>query len=58
MNRLLPVLTLKKEFVDFFDNPRLNQFGPGQNCFFVVITGLGWILGVIFIAAFATITHG
>ena len=58
VNRLLPVLSLKKEFVDFFDNPKLNQFAPWQDLLFVVFGMLGWVLGVVVIAAFATITHG
>jgi hypothetical protein len=58
VNRLLPVLSLKKEFVDFFDNRKLNQFTPLQDFVFVVLAVLGWVLGAIVIAAFATITHG
>jgi hypothetical protein len=58
MNRLLPVFNLKKEFVDFFDNPKLNQFGPWQDFFSVIFAGIGWVFGAIVIAAFATITHG
>jgi uncharacterized protein YjbI with pentapeptide repeats len=58
VNRLLPVLSLKKEFVDFFDDPKLNQFKPWQDFLFVALAVLGWVLGAIVIAAFATITHG
>ena len=58
VNRLLPVLSLKKEFVDFFDDPKLNQFEPWQDFVFVALAVLGWALGAIVIAAFATITHG
>ena len=57
VNRLLPVLTLKKEFTDFFDNPGVNQFTPWQDFFFVTLAVLGWVLGAIVIAAIATITH-
>jgi uncharacterized protein YjbI with pentapeptide repeats len=58
VNRLLPVLSLKKEFADFFDDPKLNQFRPWQDLLSVVFAGIGWVLGAIVIAAFATITHG
>jgi hypothetical protein len=58
VNRLLPVLSLKKEFVDFFDNSKLNQFTPWQDFIFVALAVLGWFFGAIVIAAFATITHG
>ncbi len=58
VNRLLPVVNLKKEFTDFFDDPKLNKFTPGQDFFFVILAVLGWVLGAIVIAAMATITHG
>jgi hypothetical protein len=58
VTRLLPVLSLKKEFVDFFDDPKLNQFKPWQDFVFVALAVLGWVLGAVVIAAFATITHG
>jgi hypothetical protein len=57
INRLLPVLSLKKEFVDFFDDPKLNQFTPCQDFIFVAFGVLGWVIGAVVIAAFATITH-
>jgi hypothetical protein len=57
VNQLLPVVTLKKEFKDFFDDPKLNQFTPRQDVFFVILAVLGWVLGGIVIAAIATITH-
>jgi hypothetical protein len=58
VNRLLPVLNLKKEFVEFFDTRALNQFKPCQDFFFVVFAIFGWVLSFIVIAAFATVTHG
>jgi hypothetical protein len=54
----LPGVTLKKEFKDFFDDSTLNKFTPHQDFFFAILVVLGWILGAIVIAAFATITHG
>jgi hypothetical protein len=58
INRLLPVVTLKKEFADFFDDRKLNQFGSWQDSLFIVLSMLGWVLGLIVLAAMATITHG
>jgi uncharacterized protein YjbI with pentapeptide repeats len=36
VNKLLPGVNLKKEFVDFFDDPAHNKFTPRQDFFFVV----------------------
>jgi hypothetical protein len=58
INRLLPVVTLKKEFADFFDDRKLNQFGFWQDSLFIILSMLGWVLGLIVLAAMATITHG
>ena len=58
VNRLLPVVTLKKEFAEFFDNPALNKFTPLQDFSFTILGVLGWLLGVIVVAAIAAITHG
>ena len=52
------MVSLKKEFGDFFDNPDLNKFTPGQDFFFVILTALGWLLGLIVLAAITTITRG
>jgi uncharacterized protein YjbI with pentapeptide repeats len=57
-NKLLPGVNLKKEFADFFDDPAHNKFTPRQEIFFVVLTALGWVLSLIVLAAFASITHG
>jgi hypothetical protein len=57
-NKLLPGISLKKEFADFFDDPTHNKFTPRQDLFFVVLAALGWVLSLIVLAAFATITHG
>ncbi len=58
VNRLLPVLTLKKEFADFFDDPKLNKFTSWQDFLFTALAVLGWVLGAVVVAAVATITHG
>jgi hypothetical protein len=58
VNRLLPVINLRKEFTDFFDDPARNKFTPRQDFFFTILSVLGWVLGAIVLAAMATITHG
>jgi hypothetical protein len=58
LNRLLPVLNLKKEFADFFDNPGLNKFTRWQDLFFTFLGMFGWMVSAFVIAAMATITHG
>jgi hypothetical protein len=57
-NKLLPVVSLKKDFSDFFDDQRRNMFTPWQDIFFTVLAALGWVLGLVVVAAMATITHG
>lgn len=56
VNRILPVIELKKEFKDLFDERK--NFTPRQDFFFTILAAFGWVLGVIVVAAFATITHG
>ena len=58
VNRLLPVINLKKEFTDFFGDPARNKFTPRQDFIFTILSVLGWVLGAIVLAAMATITHG
>jgi hypothetical protein len=58
VNKLLPGANLNKEFADFFDDPAHNKFTPRQQFFFVALAALGWVLGLIVLAAFAAITHG
>jgi hypothetical protein len=57
-NRLLPFITLKKEFTEFFDNREVNGFTRGQDLFFTVFAVLGWVLGAIVLAAMGTFTKG
>ena len=54
VNKLLPVVSLKKDFADFFDNQWRNMFTPWQDVFFTVLAALGWGLGLIVIVAMAT----
>jgi hypothetical protein len=56
-SKLLPIVSLNKDFSDFFDNRWRNMFNSWQEVCFTVLTGFGWILGLIVVAAIATITH-
>jgi hypothetical protein len=56
VNRLLPFVTLKREFIEFFDNNK--AFTPRQDLFFMVFAVLGWVLGAIVLAAMGTFTKG
>ena len=57
-SRLLPFITLKKEFSEFFDDKEVNRFTRGQDLFFIVFGVLGWVLGAIVLAAMGTFTKG
>jgi hypothetical protein len=58
VDRLLPFITLKKEFSEFFDNKEVNRFTRWQDLFFIVFGVLGWVLGAIVLAAMGTFTKG
>lgn len=58
VNQLLPVINIRKEFADFFDDATLNRFTPWQSVLFTMLKIFGWALGGIVLAAMATITHG
>jgi cytoskeletal protein CcmA (bactofilin family) len=58
VNRLLPFITLKKEFSDFFNDPQVNKFTRGQDVFFVLFGAIGWLLGAVVLAAMGTFTRG
>jgi hypothetical protein len=56
LHRLLPIVKLSKEYEDFFDNPSTNadwprNFNRIQVCYFAVHAILGWVLGLILLAA-------
>jgi hypothetical protein len=59
LHRLLPIITLSKEFDDFFDNSdgdchNLNRFQVG---YFAVHAIAGWVLGLILLAAMSGLTQ-
>ena len=58
VDRLLPFITLKKEFSDFFNEPQVNKFTRWQDLFFIVFGLLGWVLGAVVLAAMGTFTRG
>ena len=58
VDRLLPFITLKKEFSEFFDNKEVNGFTLWQDVFFILFGVLGWVLGAIVLAAMGTFTKG
>ncbi|HZZ24244.1 MAG TPA: hypothetical protein VFE60_17400 [Roseiarcus sp.] len=58
VDRLLPFITLKKEFSEFFEDKEVNRFTHGQDLFFIVFGVLGWVLGAIVLAAMGTFTKG
>jgi len=60
LQRLLPIpVELNKEFTNFFDDPRENEYWPNLNrplqLYFVVHAILGWALGIIVLAAMSGI---
>jgi hypothetical protein len=58
VDRLVPVIQIKREFRDFFEDRSLNNFTPIEDFCFSFLGILGWALGFIVLAAMATITHG
>jgi hypothetical protein len=62
LHRLLPVVSLYKEFDDFFDNPPAKGLNPrnlttGQTVYFAIHAIVGWALGLILLAAMSGITQ-
>ena len=62
VHRLLPIIKLSKEFDDFFDNPSTNADWPRnlkrwQVAYFAVHAIVGWVLGLILLAAMSGLTQ-
>jgi hypothetical protein len=62
LHRLLPIVSLSKEFADFFDNPPTNTDWPRnlnrfQIAYFAVHAIAGWVLGLILLAAMGGLTQ-
>jgi hypothetical protein len=61
LHRLLPIVKLSKEFDDFFDNPSNSNWPRNLNrvqvTYFAVHAIIGWVLGLILLAAMAGLTQ-
>jgi len=59
LHRLLPIVKLSKEFEEFFDNPPTNprNLKPWQVAYFAVHAMIGWVLGLILLAAMGGLTQ-
>ncbi|MGC2221950.1 MAG: hypothetical protein WA624_06065 [Methylocella sp.] len=57
LSRLLPVIAINKEFTDFFDDPQRNYFTGWQSFIFSAMGIVGWVLGLILLAAVTGLTQ-
>jgi hypothetical protein len=59
LHRLLPIVTLSKEFQEFFDNPPANppNLKPWQVAYFAGHALFGWAFGLILLAAMSGLTQ-
>ncbi len=58
LSRLLPVTEINKEFTTFFDDPERKRLTGWQSFFFSTLGIIGWVLGLILIAAVSGLTQG
>jgi hypothetical protein len=56
LSRLLPVIEIKKEFTDFFNDSERNGFTKPQDFAFSALGVVGWLFGAILIAAVSGLT--
>jgi small-conductance mechanosensitive channel len=57
LSRLLPVIEINKEFTDFFNDPERKRLTGWQGFIFSVIGIVGWVLGLILLAAVSGLTQ-
>jgi uncharacterized protein YjbI with pentapeptide repeats len=57
LSRLLPVIEINKEFTDFFGDPQRNYFTGSQSFIFSFMGIVGWVLGLILLAAVSGLTQ-
>jgi hypothetical protein len=57
LSRLLPVIEINKEFTDFFNDPERKRLTSWQGFIFSVIGIVGWVLGLILLAAVSGLTQ-
>jgi uncharacterized protein YjbI with pentapeptide repeats len=55
--RLLPVIEINKEFTDFFNDPKRERLNGLQNILFSALGIIGWVLGLILVAALSGLTQ-
>jgi hypothetical protein len=55
--RLLPVIEINKEFTTFFDDPKRERLTGWQSFIFSAIGIVGWVLGLILLAAVSGLTQ-
>ena len=53
LQRVLPLITISKEFGDFFDDPARERLTSRQHFAFAVLALCGWALGLFVVAAFS-----
>jgi hypothetical protein len=51
------VIEIKKEFTEFFNDPERNRLTGWQSFFFSTLGIIGWVLGLILIAAVSGLTQ-
>jgi hypothetical protein len=57
LSRLLPVIEINKEFTELFNDPQRNYFTGWQNFIFSFMGIVGWVLGLILLAAVSGLTQ-
>jgi hypothetical protein len=57
LSRLLPMIEINKEFTDFFNDPKRKRLTGWQSFFFSTLGIIGWVLGLILIAAVSGLTQ-
>jgi hypothetical protein len=55
LERLLPIIELRKEFRDYFDSEQ--TLTGKQKVFFVIYSLWGWLVGLLFAAALSGLTQ-
>jgi hypothetical protein len=56
--RLLPAIEINKEFTAFFDDPKRERLTGWQSFVFSAIRRVGWVFGLILLAAISGLTQG
>ena len=51
LSRLLPIIDINRDLSDFFNKSQRNHFTGPQTFFFSAVRVVGWVLGLILLAA-------